>query len=199
MELLVKLGQHNSLQSQRWRETREQILIVVIGALVLVGWLVVAKNFSAHPRQILGGFNSYVVANAIFLIFIPDSIHAVIIRWVDVSKQLCITKSLVFRSEQDFVKKSPAAPTAVEIPTKVSCQDNRRSVALSYAIPALLATLVGLFFACLSGGIGAEQTVNKRSWEFLLSVPLFLFQIIRLSLLVRRLLTTIIKILRPRQ
>lgn len=164
------MGKNQSLQYQRKKEIQEGALIVILGALILSCWFILGTNLLKTPRLVLGFLSSSVAANAIYMILIPYSINSVLVRWLDIFKQLCVTNWLIYKEELEEISETKTPSNQISL---IRNKNPKRFFLLSYAITALFTTLLLLLLAYFSGFIGIKQTGEPNDLAFLFSIVVF--------------------------
>ncbi len=195
--LSIAMKEYQSLQSRKWREIKQEILVVILGTLILGGWVGLGIFYLENPRQILGLLSSYVAAKAIFLFFIPYSLYSVLIRWMDASKEVFIAKAMLLRFlfiEYPFEH----SELIREIKDLKQFKKEINNLLLFHVLTAFLIALFFLGLADLSGFIGAEKTGDINGFDSLLSIVLFWLQVVRILSVASSLVTIIRNILKQR-
>ena len=191
------MNEYQSLQSRKWREIKQEILVVILGTLILDGWVGLGIFYLENPRQILGLLSSYVAAKAIFLVLIPYSIYSFLIRWMDTSKEVYITKALIL--DLSFLEYHCEHSQLIRKTRNLKqFQKELNNLALFHVITALLVALLFLGFAYFSGSIGGKKTGDINGFDYWLGIVLFSLQIVMILSVVRNLVTRIRKILKQR-
>lgn len=177
------MSQYRSLQARKMREITERFLIVILGTLILGGWLALGINFLEPPRGLLRLLDYSEGASFIFLGFIPYSIRLIFTKLIDLDKNIFVTNIQIL-SNENFSKTFASAPQTLHLKAKINkTKLTTNWLRLIFVINALVTVSFFLGVACLSGFIGWQKAVPTNSFIFLLSNIVFYLQIYKILLI----------------